>query len=533
MSKNYRLVRKSTVVKNSVGQQFKLGGYRPEKQNSQDKKYSAKRDRPVPPKADLRSYMTPVENQGNTNSCTANAVAGAYEYLANRLLGKSEDVSRLFIYYNARELDGDCGQDEGTYLKSCVKVLRKYGACSENTWSFDLNQILEQPHKQAYKEAANFIVEEAARVDVDLHAMKSCLAEGYPFAFGLQLFSSFQQAGSNGLVPMPDPDNEKHDGGHAMLCVGYSDPDQVFIVRNSWGGEWGEQGYCYIPYDYMTKPQLNGDCWTIRQVSDLDLSQGIQGNSSSLFDGARAAIATAFQAPGAIRNPSVIALLDETHSETYTVEYEEELVYVENKGFVLADAFENLDLLYFQEDDETDEETEDSYEEETEFEFHETVEIYEEETSEETEDTYEESEEEESEEAEDDEEIEDSYEEEDSEENEETEDDEIEEDSEETEDTYEEESDEENSEETEDSYEEESEEEEFDEETEDTYEEESEAEEEESEETEDIYEEESEEETEDAYEEEIEDSYEEQSEEQPEESYEEDAGADEGSGYEE
>ena len=244
MSKNYRQVRKSTVVKNSVGQQFKLGGYRPEKQNSQDKKYSANRDRPLPSKVDLRSYMTPVENQGSSNSCTANAVAGAYEYLANRLLGQSKDVSRLFIYYNARELDGDSSQDEGTYLKSCVKVLRRYGACSENTWSFDLNQILEQPHKRAYKEAANFVVEEAARVDVDLHTMQSCLADGYPFAFGLQLFASFQQAGSNGLVPMPDPDNEKHDGGHAMLCVGYSDPDQVFIVRNSWGEEWGEQGYC-------------------------------------------------------------------------------------------------------------------------------------------------------------------------------------------------------------------------------------------------------------------------------------------------
>ena len=503
MSKNYRQVRKSTVVKNSVGQQFKLGGYRPEKQNSQDKKYSANRDRPLPSKVDLRSYMTPVENQGSSNSCTANAVAGAYEYLANRLLGQSKDVSRLFIYYNARELDGDSSQDEGTYLKSCVKVLRRYGACSENTWSFDLNQILEQPHKRAYKEAANFVVEEAARVDVDLHTMQSCLADGYPFAFGLQLFASFQQAGSNGLVPMPDPDNEKHDGGHAMLCVGYSDPDRVFIVRNSWGEEWGEQGYCYIPYDYMTKPDLNHDCWTIRQVSDLDLSQGIQGNSSSLFDGARAAIAAAFQAPGAIHKPSVIALLEETHSETYTVEYEEELVYVENKGFVLADTFESLDFLYFQE---YDEETEDTDEEESEF-YEETVDTYEEESEEEESDETEDAEEEESEEEESDEteeETEDSYEEEESEEtedtDEETEDEEMEEESEE-------------SEESEDAYEEESEEEELNE-TEDTYEEESEEEiEEESEETEDTYEEASEEETE--------------------ESYEEDTGADEGGDYEE
>jgi hypothetical protein len=453
MSKNYRQVRKSTIVKNALGQHFKLGGYRPEKQNSKDKKYSASRDRQLPPKVDLRSYMTPVENQGNSNSCTANAMAGAYEYLTNRILGQSADVSRLFIYYNARELDGDCSQDQGTYLKSCVKVLRKHGACSENTWSFDLDQILEQPPKKAYKEAANFRVEDAARVEIDLYTMQSCLAEGYPFAFGLQLFSSFQQAGSTGLVPMPDPDNEKHDGGHAMLCVGYSDVDQVFIVRNSWGADWGEQGYCYIPYDYMTKPDLNHDCWTIRQVSDRDLSQGIQGSSASLFDGAKAAIATAFQSPGAIRKPSVVALLDETHYETYEVEYEEELVYVETEGFVSVDTYENLDFLYFQEYDETCEETEDIYEEETEFEFYEeTVETSEEE-SEETEDRYEESEDE----TEDGEETEDSYEEESEEEEDETE--EESEGDEETDDSYEDEAEEEV---TEDSY---------DEETEDSYEE--------------------------------------------------------------
>jgi hypothetical protein len=473
MSKNYRQVRKSTIVKNALGQHFKLGGYRPEKQNSKDKKYSASRDRQLPPKVDLRSYMTPVENQGNSNSCTANAMAGAYEYLTNRILGQSADVSRLFIYYNARELDGDCSQDQGTYLKSCVKVLRKHGACSENTWSFNLDQILEQPPKKAYKEAANFRVEDAARVEIDLYTMQSCLAEGYPFAFGLQLFSSFQQAGSTGLVPMPDPDNEKHDGGHAMLCVGYSDVDQVFIVRNSWGADWGEEGYCYISYDYMTKPDLIHDCWTIRQVSDRDLSQGIQGSSASLFDGAKAAIATAFQSPGAIRKPSVVALLDETHYETYEVEYEEELVYVETEGFVSVDTYENLDFLYFQEYDETCEETEDIYEEETEFEFYEeTVETSEEESeeeeSEETEDSYEEeSEEEENETEDDDEETEDSYE--DESEEEESEDDE------ETEDNSEDEEESEDDEETEDSYEDDAEEEvtedSYDEETEDSYEE--------------------------------------------------------------
>ena len=122
-----------------------------------------------------------------------------------------------------------------------------------------MHHISSSPEETAYSEAVNFLVEDAYRVDVDLDKMRSCLAEGYPFTFGLELFASFQNAGSHGLIPMPAPNKDQHDGGHAMLCVGYSDANKVFIVRNSWGDDWGDRGYCYIPYDYMTNSELNGE----------------------------------------------------------------------------------------------------------------------------------------------------------------------------------------------------------------------------------------------------------------------------------
>jgi C1A family cysteine protease len=386
-TKNFRHVRRSTTVKKPDGGRIKVGGYRPDKKNPHDKTYQASQlsSDSLPPKVDLRSFMSPVENQENSNSCTANAMAGAYEYLANRLKGYSDDFSRLFIYYNARELDGDTSLDEGTYLRSCIKVLQKYGTCSEQTWPFELHQIFEPPHDTAYEEAANFLIEDAYRVEVDLDTMRSCLAEGYPFAFGLTLFSSFQKAGANGLVPMPDPENEQHDGGHAMLCVGYSDVDQVFIVRNSWSDEWGDRGYCYIPYDYMTDPNLNGDLWAVRQVSDLDidLSEGIEGDLTSLFDETTAALVNAIRLPGSG---------DAIASDDYTVEYEDQSVYVDGQGFVAVGAYAGLEALYYQayeavyEDyaavEESTEESEESDEEE-----------YEEETEEDSEEDYEEEEE--------------------------------------------------------------------------------------------------------------------------------------------
>jgi C1A family cysteine protease len=281
----YHQLRTSSLFKHFSGKQFKIGGYQPDPIDDSDKKYSAGRyqEEDLPPKVDLRSYMTQVEQQGELNSCTANAMAGAYEYLAMRQLGQAEDVSRLFIYYNARYADGSLDKDQGTYLRTCIKVLQEYGTCREKTWPYSPNSVFEEPHEIAYDEAANFLIDEAERIEVDLYAMRHCLAEGYPFAFGLQLFSSFQQTPKTGRVSMPDTDSEKHSGGHAMLCVGYSDKDQMFVVRNSWGSNWGDGGYCYIPYEYMTNPELNGDCWTIKSVTDIDFSEDVWSEEGSFF----------------------------------------------------------------------------------------------------------------------------------------------------------------------------------------------------------------------------------------------------------
>jgi C1A family cysteine protease len=63
---------------------------------------------------------------------------------------------------------------------------------------------------------------------------------------------------------MPKP-NERCLGGHAVMAAGYSDASKRFLIRNSWGMDWGKKGYFTIPYDYLGNRDLSDDFWTIRR----------------------------------------------------------------------------------------------------------------------------------------------------------------------------------------------------------------------------------------------------------------------------
>jgi C1A family cysteine protease len=116
------------------------------------------------------------------------------------------DVSRLFIYYNARvhENQSDYVTDSGCSMTNGIESLSKYGVCAESMWPYVVENVNTRPEDYTYQEADDFKITEALQVDIDLNQMKSCLAQGFPFAFGLRLFTSFDRAAKSGVVPMPD-----------------------------------------------------------------------------------------------------------------------------------------------------------------------------------------------------------------------------------------------------------------------------------------------------------------------------------------
>jgi C1A family cysteine protease len=220
----------------------------------------------LPAAVDLRPQCPPVYDQGELGSCTANAIAGAVQFDEIRSgIAPTWTPSRLFIYYNERVLEGTVNSDSGAQLRDGIKVIAADGVCPETDWPYDINKFAERPPQQAFSAAVRDRVGSYQRVTQSLVQLKTCVASHFTFVFGFTVFSSFESpaVASSGVIPLPQA-SESTVGGHAVVCVGYEDARQAFIIRNSWGAGWGEAGYGYMPYAYTLDGGLAADFWTIR-----------------------------------------------------------------------------------------------------------------------------------------------------------------------------------------------------------------------------------------------------------------------------
>jgi C1A family cysteine protease len=247
-------------------------------------------------KKDLRDQLTSeIINQGLLNSCTACAIAVASElYLIKDSQpfvdenASNIDASQMFIYYNERVMEDKVDINAPVFIRNGIKSLFKNGICSEKSWPYpemilpeslkkivsngtmteiqhELTRVLTEheaeiqtaitqtPSKQAIEQAQKHIISRYCNLTLDdeLTELKFALSQGMPFIFGMMVPKSFYLTPASGLVTMPSTD-EARLGGHALLAVGYNDEKQHFIVRNSWGEEFGDQGYCYMPYEFFT-----------------------------------------------------------------------------------------------------------------------------------------------------------------------------------------------------------------------------------------------------------------------------------------
>jgi len=245
----------------------------------------------LPASVDLREWCSPIEDQGNLGSCTANAGVGIIEYYERKSFGRHIESSRLFLYKVTRNLMKLKG-DTGAYLRTTMGAMILFGVPPEPYWPYsdEGNKFDQEPPAFCYAFAQNYQTlkyfrhdPSGSKSDEILKKAKTYLASGHPVMFGFTVYNSIEQAEETGKIPFPSA-KEKVEGGHAVAAVGYDDKIKIknkyggatmtgaLLIRNSWGEAWGDKGYGWLPYEYVLK-RLAEDFWSVLKKEWVDTGQ--------------------------------------------------------------------------------------------------------------------------------------------------------------------------------------------------------------------------------------------------------------------
>ncbi len=230
----------------------------------------------APPKhLDLREYCPRVDDQGPLASSAAHACVALLRYFERRSTGLVTEPSPMFVYRTARRLLGWRG-DSGASLRATWKAIARFGAPPEEYWPHDPQRLDEEPDAFTYALARPFERLWYVRLDGrrkrsrTIHRVRSFLASGFACVFGFSVSTAVTHEPD---IPFPTV-FDRIRGGQAVMAVGYDDTRWVrsdkgaLLIRNSWGPEWGDCGYGWLPYAYI-RERLAADFWTVMSMEWL------------------------------------------------------------------------------------------------------------------------------------------------------------------------------------------------------------------------------------------------------------------------
>ncbi len=215
---------------------------------------------------------TPISDQGNLGTCSANAWMDAFEIL----LGLERptavvQLSRLFVYWTARVLTGTQHIDSGAYLRAVAHQLRKIGVVEERYMPYrdQLSAVLTPPALDLYTMASNNRIHSFYRIvsqgQRKLDDIELAVRANHPVISAAQVDRGFVDYRGGGTIFGPPTQPL---GPHAMIITGVRRRGnrRDFLRRNSWGAAWGDNGHVWCDEAYV---RLDEDIWVGTQLKPL------------------------------------------------------------------------------------------------------------------------------------------------------------------------------------------------------------------------------------------------------------------------
>jgi hypothetical protein len=226
------------------------------------------------PDSDALGVAVPVKNQAPQGSCTGNGDSSMREALALLHGEPYLALSRAYIYARERMAEGALDRDAGAAPRDGMEVMLHFGVPPETDMPYDYRVFNVAPSAQADADAAAHVITGYAQV-IGSYGVRYATTLHRPTGIALAVYESFEEVGKDGLIPIPDPNNEQMRGGHwvfgnadGVRYRGYQKDSSVpgggfLVVQNSWDVTWGDGGFGYLPYAMLDNPHFVMECWSI------------------------------------------------------------------------------------------------------------------------------------------------------------------------------------------------------------------------------------------------------------------------------
>lgn len=225
-------------------------------------------------KIDFRQNLGPVWQQKGLKACTACVLCDALAWTHYGLdLGRKPypSFSPLFLYYNARQLQKKVSVNASLDMETTIQALQSFGVCLDRDWPFEPRRFAVKPEPEVYQKAKQIQKIKTRNLPHDKAQLIDTLQQGQLFYLGLRLFPSnfyqftFGETVKTARVKPPAP-GENHCSNHAVLVVGYHEKKREFIIRNSFGKNWGDQGHFFLDESYLLDPKKTFGIQTLELI---------------------------------------------------------------------------------------------------------------------------------------------------------------------------------------------------------------------------------------------------------------------------